>query len=64
MSKFMSQVRKQNETTKKIHFSLGIGRKMYDFTVLQDGDKELRGLPSERLFIPTWGQLKGSKRKY
>lgn len=64
MSKFMSQVRKQNETKKKIHFSLGIGRKMYDFTVLQDGDKELRGLPSERLFIPTWGQLKGSKRKY
>ena len=48
----------------KIHFSLEIGRKMYDFTVLQDGDKELRGLPSERLFIPTWGQLKGSKRKY
>ena len=31
---------------------------------IKDGDKELRGLPSERLLIPTWGQLKGSKRKY
>lgn len=29
--------------------------------MLQDGDKKLRGLPSERLFIPTRGQLKRSK---
>ena len=29
--------------------------------VLQDGDKELRGLPKERQSIPTWGQLKDQK---
>ena len=55
---------KKKKKQNKINFSLGIGRKVYDFTMLQDGDKKLRGLPSERLFIPTRGQLKRSKRKY